>query len=114
MSRLFIRIVARWTTIGIISIFAVGGFPAIAAACEGAGEELIIKTSFGEEKGNPKTGTNQNPFELEAEILNITAEAGKGGIVGGTCVVGKRYKSLETCTVVQAEPVGNLVEWNDV
>jgi hypothetical protein len=68
---------------------------------------------FGEEEGNPRTGTNQNPFELEAKITSITSEAGKGGIVGGTCVVGKIYLLLETCTVVQADPVGNDVRWED-
>jgi hypothetical protein len=40
MYRLLIRHGTRWMTIGVISIFAVCGFPAIAVACEGYSYEL--------------------------------------------------------------------------
>ena len=90
-------------------MYAIGGFPAIAAACEGGGEEEITTVFSGGEKG-PLTGTNRNPYELLARIISIT-NTGGGLILGGTCVVGAHYASLATCTVVQDHPVGNVILW---
>jgi hypothetical protein len=69
-----------------------------------AGEQKSTKAVFGE-------GTATNPFELSAEILAITPEAGKGAILGGTCVVGNTYASLAACNFVQDAPVGATVSW---
>jgi len=69
-----------------------------------AGEQKTTKAVFGE-------GTATNPFELSAEILAITPEAGKGAILGGTCVVGNTYASLLACNFVQDTPVGATVTW---
>jgi len=57
------------------------------------------------------TGLNQNPFELNAQILAVTALPGTGAITGGTCVVGAIFASLTTCTVIQNAPPGSTVTW---
>jgi hypothetical protein len=91
-------------------MYTIGGFPAIAAACEGGGEEEITSVFSGEEKGFTLTGTNRNPYDLLAQIVAIR-NTGGGAILGGTCVVGAHYASLTTCTTLQDHPVGNRVTW---
>jgi hypothetical protein len=110
MPRLFIRHVTRWVLIGVIGMYAIGGFPAVAAACEGGGEEEATTVYSGEAKEGTLTGTNRNPYELLAEVVSIT-NTGGGAILGGTCVAGAHFASLVTCTVIQDHPVGSRVLW---
>lgn len=102
MPRSFLRHATRWILTGIIGMSAIGGVPAIAAACEGGGEEV------GQLSTN---GKFRNPFELEAEIVAIVRDPGTGPILGGTCKVDSHYGSLVGCEVEQDPTLGAIVTW---
>jgi hypothetical protein len=99
MLRLVTNNAMRWTVIGVVAIFATGGVPTIAVACEGAGEEEPTATEELEgtkglcenmELGNKCVATleaGRDKIEIEEGI--IVEEKGKSG----------RYeKSQEGCT----------------
>lgn len=111
------RCVARWFIIGVMSMYAMGGFPAIANACEGGGEEGNIVATFKEEEATARTGTITNALMYEIEVtVAPLPESGKGPVLSlGTCTVGKRLTALTgTCTFTQDEPVGAHVLWKSV
>jgi hypothetical protein len=114
MSRLFTRHAARWMTIGIISIFAVDGFPGIAAACEGAGEEAQGKLVFLNKKGGiplsePLVVSVAKPVEgvaeyqangiLETKALTQTINPEPLFEDNGGDCEGNTLKNTETCEV---------------
>lgn len=115
MPRLCLRHVTRWILIGFIGMYAIGGFPAIAAACEGGGEiETELVTEKGQTKG-PLTLSTRNPFELLAEVVRLIGDPGSGPfLAGGTCVAGAHFGSLAICTAVQDEPDGGDVLWREL
>lgn len=110
MLRVFTRYATRWMIIGFISILATGGVPAIAAACEGGGEEQDIElVKEGEEKGALILEA-ENPFDVEAEIVAFT-KTGAGEILVNECLKGNRYKKGEACLIVQHDPAGAIVDF---
>lgn len=103
-------------TIGVLSIFAIGGFPAIAVACEGggeeekAGEEVTLVATF-----NGETGTITNPTkkELSIELISELENTGGGAITENTCGKGKILtgsKPPGTCTFKQKAVQGAKIK----
>lgn len=118
MPRLFIRGAARWIIIiGIIGMYAMGQCPAIAAACEGGGEEGTIEATFKEEEAITTSMTITNPFMFVIEITATPlAKPGKGAITSnGTCTKGARLAALGgTCNFTQNDPVGAHIGYKSV
>jgi hypothetical protein len=114
MSRLFIIYATKLVTIGVISISAIGGLPAIAAACEGGGEEkaggrITLTATFA---GNTGTFTNPGKLSLEIKSEGPMPKPGKGAITSaGTCTKGTLLSGLGgTCTFTQENPTGATIE----
>ena len=113
MLRLFLNHATKWITIGVLAIFAIGGFPGIAAACEGGGEEDTVGSEFVREEELADDMLNQNPFNVEAEVvIEPVAEAGKGKITNvGSCKKGNKVAAKGKCAFEQERPVGATVTW---
>jgi hypothetical protein len=106
MPRLFIRHATRWIIISAICMYAMGGFPAIAAACEGGGEEYSIEATFTEES-IASTLTVTNNDALEVEVLRLLGDPGTGAITSvGTCTAGKKLPNGASCKFTQDDPPG--------
>jgi hypothetical protein len=118
MFRLFLDHATKWMAIGVLAIFAIGGFPGIAAACEGGGkeppgEEDTVGSEFVREEALADDMLNQNPFGVEAEIvIEPVPEAGKGKITNvGSCKKGNKVAAKGKCAFEQERPVGAQVTW---
>jgi hypothetical protein len=98
----------RLMAIGVIGLFAAGGLPAIAAACEGAGEEvyqLEVVSEVEETKSNQEVTTLKNPFDFEVKFT-VLEPVGMGGTIlaTSTCKLGGLVAALKTCVVEQVKP----------
>ena len=115
MSRSFISYATRWMAIGVISIFAIGGLPAIAAACEGAGEETAEGVVEAEETGKDSLFI-ENKKGVEVEItMGVTKFEGRGTITSeGTCKLHNRVAAGARCEFKQDDPIGAFVKWAPV
>jgi hypothetical protein len=72
MSRLFMRNTARWMIIGVVAVFAIGWFPAIAIACEGAGEEVATEEVISKRRRRRhRRPVSDESLNAEAEITNL-------------------------------------------
>jgi len=107
MLQIPIRHATRWVLIGLIGIFAIGGSPGIAAACEGIGEEVVLESTAKEgEKG--LNNTIPNPFHTSVKIVEaLKPHAGAGAITNeGNCKVGELIAAMGSCAFTQNAPLG--------
>jgi hypothetical protein len=113
MLQSFLDRTMRWIAVGVIAIFSIGGFPGIAAACEGGGTEKTVESEFVREEELADDMLNQNPFSEEAEIVvEPVPEAGKGKITNvGSCKKGNKVAAKGKCAFEQERPVGAKVTW---
>jgi hypothetical protein len=82
MLRLFRNLSMKCIAISVIALFAIGGFPTIAAACEGAGEETALEAETEKEEAKVDDEFIKNTFNREVTIVT-TVEVfplGRGNI----------------------------------
>jgi hypothetical protein len=112
MLRLFINLATRWATISVIALCVFGGAPAIAVACEGAGEETALEAEVEREEAVVDDMFIRNPFN-RAVTITSTVEvfpAGRGRITNnGSCLRGNIIAALGKCTYEQERPTGGRI-----
>ena len=112
MLRLFINLSTTYVAIGIIALFAIGGFPTIAAACDGLGEETALEAEVEKEEAKADDMLITNIFNREVTIVTTVAvfPAGRGNITNvGSCKAGNKIAARGKCTYEQERVPGGRI-----